>query len=465
MIRNLLHKFTRERDLTSGSLSKAVWVLAVPMMIGNLLQTAFNLVDMAWVGRLGPDALAAVSMSGSILMVLMFVMIGVGVGTTALVARAIGAKEKAQADHFAMQSLVLGLIGSVFFGLIGYFISPFLLTLLGADPTVASLGTGYLQIMFIGVIVMFFMFLIAAILQGAGDAITPMVVLAISVLLNIVLDPLMIFGIGFPKMGVNGAAWATVIAEGIGSLIALEVLLHGRSRVQVKLADLRIDWPVMWRILKIGLPASVQMSLRGLMGIALIAIVAKFGMAAVAAYGVGLRLNMLAMMPGFALANAAGTLVGQNLGAKKPERAVTSSWLAVGYYLVISILLGVLFLVFPERLMMVFNEQLQVISIGAELLRYTAAGLPFVVVGLVLGRSLNGAGDSLPPAVFTLIALWFIQVPLAFYLSGTMGLTGIWVAILIAQIVLALLTFAWFQAGFWKADTKGRTVTAVKLEL
>ncbi|MCU0641762.1 MAG: MATE family efflux transporter [Candidatus Margulisbacteria bacterium] len=454
MIGRFYRRFTRERDLTSGSLPKAIWILAIPMMLGNMLQAAFNLVDMIWVGRLGPDALAAVSMSGSILMVLMFVMIGVGVGTTALVARSIGAKEKAKADHYAMQSLLLGLIGSAVFGLIGYFLSPLLLALLGADRAVAALGTGYMQIMFIGVVVMFFMFLISAVLQGAGDALTPMIILAISVLLNIVLDPLLIFGIGFPKMGVNGAAWATVIAEGIGSLVALEVLLRGRSRVHVRLADFRVDWGAMGRILSIGLPASVQMSLRGLMGIALITIVARFGMAAVAAYGVVLRINMIAMMPGFALANAAGTLVGQNLGAKKPERAVASSWLALGYYLLITLLLGVLFFVFPEPLMLIFNDQAGVVTVGVELLRYTAVGLPFLAVGLVLGRAINGSGDSLPTAFFTLVALWFVQVPLAFYLAGRLGLTGIWVAILIAQVVLALLNYGWFQTGFWQRKAK-----------
>ena len=243
MIKKLFFAFQKERDLTTGSITKGIFILAIPMILSNLLQAAFNLVDMIWVGRLGASALAAVAMSGQIIMVVMFVMIGIAVGTTAKVARAVGEKDRPKADNVAMQSLILGFFGSVIFAIVGYYLSPWLLEVLGAKPDVVMLGTGYLRITFIGVIVMFYGFLISAILQGAGDAATPMVILVVATLINIVLDPIMIFGLGFfPKLGVNGAAWATVISRAIGSVIALEVLLKGRSRIHVRLKYFKIDW-------------------------------------------------------------------------------------------------------------------------------------------------------------------------------------------------------------------------------
>ncbi len=453
MIKKLFLRFQKERDLTSGSISKGIWILAIPMIVSNLFQTAFNLVDMAFVGRLGSAALAAVSMGGQILMVVMFLMIGVAAGTTAMVARAVGAKNQAKADNVAMQSLILGFFGSIIFAVIGYLISPWLLEILGAGPEVIQAGTGYLRITFAGVLVMFYMFLIAAILHGAGDAATPMVILGISTVINIVLDPLMIFGIGFfPKLGVNGAAWATVIARGIGAAIALEVLLRGRSRVHVRMKYLKADPDAIWRIMRIGLPASAQMTLRGLVGIVLIAVVAGFGTEAVAAYGVGIRLFMIAMMPGFALGMAAGTLVGHNLGAKLPGRAARSAWTAVGYYSIFMFAIAFLFIIFAQYLILIFNNDPNVVKMGTSFLRITSWGYFFIAFSLILNRALSGAGDTVSPMIFTFIALWMVQIPLAIYLSRMpqLGINGVWIAILAAYVVQAFITTAWFQVGRWK---------------
>lgn len=453
MIKNLFHKFKKERDLTSGPISKNLWILAFPMLASNMLQAAFNLVDMFWVGKLGPQALASVAMAGSVLMIIMFIMMGIGAGTTAMVARAIGAKDKEKAEKAATQSLLLGFIGAAIFSIIGYFLSAWFLQVLGADAQVVKLGTGYMQITFLGVIVIFFMFLISAILQGAGDAITPMLILAFATVINIVLDPILIFGwFGFPKMGINGAALASVIAEGIGSLIALEVILRGRSRIHVRFHRLKADLSTMLMILKIGIPASLQMTLRGLVGVALISIVAKFGTIAVAAYGVGLRLNMLALMPGFALAMAAATLMGQNLGANKPERAQQSAWAAVGYYAVFMLFLGVVFILYAPQVVAFFNSDPMVISIGAGYFRITTWGYLFIAVGVVLSRSLAGAADTVAPMIITFIALWLVQIPMAIILSNIngIGLNGIWIAILAAYIMQGVLTLLWFQTGKWK---------------
>ena len=453
MIRKILGTFRKERDLTSEPIPKAIWLLALPMIISNMLHAAFNVVDMIWVGRLGAQALAAVAMSGTILMIVMFVMIGIGIGTTAMVARFVGAKEFGKADDVAMQSLIMGFFLSVVFAVVGYLISPSMLRILGASPEIVHLGTGYMQIFFLGVIVMFYMFLISAILQGAGDAATPMLVLGFAIILNFILDPLMIFGIGpFPRLGVNGAAWATVISEAIGSVIALEILLKGRSRVHVRLKKLKVDFSVMWRILKIGIPASTQMLLRGFMGLVLMAIVAGFGTFAIAAYGVGVRITMLAMMPGFALGGAAAALVGQNLGANKPERAVSSAWTTAGYYSVFMFIVTLIYLFFAPNIIAIFNTQPEVVKTGSEFLRIIAVGNIFIAVGLILGRAVSGAGDTFYPMVFTFIALWLVQIPLAYFLSRipALGLRGVWIAILVAHLVMVVLNTIWFQMGRWK---------------
>jgi putative MATE family efflux protein len=453
MIKRLLHKFQKERDLTTGSISKAIWILAIPMIVSNLLQSAFNLVDMAFVGRLGPVALAAVAMAGQVLMIVMFVMIGVGAGTTALVSRAVGEKNRAKADNIAMQTAILGLVGSVVFGTIGYLLSPWMLEILGASPEVVQVGTGYLQITFAGIMALVYMFSIAAVLHGAGDATTPMIILGLSTILNIVLDPLLIFGIGFfPELGVNGAAWATVISRGIGAIIALEVLLKGRSRVHVRLKYLRADFDIIWRILKIGMPASAQMTLRGLVGIVLIAVVAGFGTVAVAAYGVGIRFHMLAMMPGFALGMAAQTLVGQNLGAKQPERAARSAWTTAGYYSIFMLSISVLFIIFAPYLILIFNNDPKVLEYGTNFLRITSWGYIFIAFSLIFNRSLSGAGDTISPLVLTFIALWLVQLPLAIFLSRvpTLAANGIWIAVLASYAVQGVMTTVWFQTGRWK---------------
>jgi len=453
MLKKIFNKFQKERDLTSGSISKNLWILAFPILTSNLMQAVFNLVDMFWVGRLGPVAIAAVAMCGSIMMIVMFVMMGIGAGTTAVVARAIGAKNKQKAEKAAMQSLILGFWTALFFSIIGYFLSAPILTALGADPAVVSIGTGYMQIIFLGVIVIVYMFLISAVLQGAGDAATPMLILVVSTLINIVLDPILIFGwLGFPKMGVNGAALATVIAEGIGSLIALEVLLNGRSRLQVHFSKIRSDLKTMFLILKIGMPASLQMTLRGLVGIALIYVVSKFGTTALAAYGIGMRLNMLALMPGFALAMAAGTLMGQNLGAKKPDRARASAWAAVFYYAAFLVVIGTWFVVFAPQVIAFFNNDPTVVAIGTSYFRITTWGYLFVAIGVVLSRALAGAADTVAPMIITFISLWLVQIPLAFILSdiSKLGLNGVWFAILAAYIMQGVLTWIWFSTGRWK---------------
>ncbi len=453
MIKRIFKNTSLDRNLTSGSIAAHIWFLSLPIIATNLFQALFNLIDMFWVGKLGSDAIAAVAMSGTILMIVMFLMIGIGAGTTAIISRFIGAKKNAHADNTAMQSVTMAFFMSVILSIAGYICSPYLLEILGAAPEVAAYGTGYLQIMFISIFIMFFLFLISAIFQGAGDVKTPMLLLAFSTVINIILDPLLIFGIGpFPCLGINGAAWATVISRAVGSIIALEILLKGRSLIHVRLNEYKLDFNIMWRILKIGISSSAQMSFRGFMNLAIMALVASFGTFAVAAYGIGIRLEMIVLMPGFGFAGAAATLVGQNLGAKDSLRAEKSGWFSVFYYTIFMAIMALIFICFAPNLISIFNNNPEVIEIGAFYLKIMALTFIFTSISMPLNRSLIGAGDTFPAMIFTFIGLWLVLVPAAFYFSKytSSGLKGIWYAMSISSFVMALMYSAYFKSGRWK---------------
>ncbi len=441
------------RDLTSGSMSGAIWALALPTMLAASAQTTISLVDTFWVGRLGADAIAAVGMCGQVMFLLFTVFIGISAASSALVARAVGASDFDRADHVATQALILTLAASVVVGTLGYLFAPELMRLLGAAPEVARLGAGYLRITFTGSVFIFSMTVGGGILRGAGDAVTPLVIAVLAAVVNLVLDPLLIFGlVGFPEMGVRGAALASVTAQAIAYSVGFGVLLVGRLRVRLRLKDSRLDPAVVWRIVRIGLPASVQMSARAAMGIVLIGIVARFGTEVVAALTIGMRLQMVAFMPTFGIAEASSALVGQNLGAGKPDRAERSALVATSYTLLVMGGMALVYSNFGRSLVSLFTPNAAVIEAGGLLLVIVAPGLVFAAIGITLGRAIGGAGDTVPTAVFTFLALWGIQVPLAIWLSGyaTFGETGVWWASVVAGLVLCSMTATYFFSGRWK---------------
>jgi len=443
----------RNRDLTSGNISKNIWVLAWPMMVGNILQTAFNVVDMIFVGKLGAEAIAAVSLSGMILMLIITLIIGIGIGTTALVARFIGAKEYSKANEVALQSILFGGISSLILAVIGFYYSEPLLELFGAEALVIKLGTDYLSIMFLGSFTMFLLFLGAAILRGAGDAMTPMLILMLSAFINIVADPLLIFGLGpFPRLEIKGAAIATVIARGIGMLIILFILIKGYSYIKINLRNIKLKFDIIWRITRIAIPGSIQMGTRSISGLIMMSIVVLYGTYALAAYGIGLRVVMIVMMPGFGLGAATATLVGQNLGAKQPQRAEKTVWIALIFYEVIMIVIGCLFYLLAPKIIYVFNNNPEVIREGVSFLRIVTLSYVFLAMGIVLHQSLHGAGDTIPPMIITGISLLGVRIPLAFFLPKFFALNtqGIWLAIALSTVLEGSVVAFWFKAGRWK---------------
>ncbi|NLB60470.1 MAG: MATE family efflux transporter, partial [Lentisphaerae bacterium] len=408
----------RASSLTEGSIRWSIARLALPMFIGAILQNTQTLIDLFWVGSLGSTAVAAVAMANTILMVLFPMVMGISMGTVALVARFMGADNRAAAGAVAGQSLMLALLIGGAMALLGWYVSDPLLRILRAAPEVIAAGGIFLRISLLGSFTIFVLFIGNAALQGAGDTVTPMIIMAISNVLNIFLDPIFIFGIGpFYGLGVKGAAIATVLSQAVAAYASLYILFSGRARVHVFWAHWKPKLDLSRRILRIGLPGSGQMLSRSLVGALLMGIVAECGTAAVAAYVIGLRFHMIILMPAFALGGAAATLVGQNLGAGNSRRAQRAAWaaaaLGIGFMLVTSALI----IAIAPGLIRVFNAETQVVQIGVEYLWTVSPFYLFAALAIVLGRALNGAGDSLTPMLCTMLALWGLQLPLAIWFS------------------------------------------------
>jgi len=447
-----LSAINREKKITSGNIPKNVFALAMPLMIGAVLQTSQSLIDLFWVGKLGTEAISAVAMSGTIIMFVFTISLGLSIGTLSLVARDIGAGRKDEANVTASHSVIVGLALGVAAALTGLLFSDIFLRLLGADTDVIAAGNHYLRIMLMGSFTMIVLFTCNYVLQAAGDTFHPMLFLGLANIFNIVLDPIFIFGIGVPKMGTSGAALATVLGQAISMVLVLNLLLRKDALVKLTYRGFRFRPDILKDIVKIGVPASLQMFLRTTMYIVLVSLVAGFGMKAVAAYGIIMRLQVVMLMPSFALGGAAATFMGQNVGACKPGRARTSVWTATFFDSAIMLFLGVVFFIFPRAILSVFNQDVRLLDIGVEFLRISAFFYSFMGFGIVLNRGLRGAGDTFMPMLITAFTLWAYTVPLAFYLSQNtvLGLKGIWWAMATSHLVQAILTIIWFESGMWK---------------
>ena len=438
-------------DLTQGKILSNIWYLALPIVLTNLLQDAFNLVDMYFVGKLSPGAIAAVSMSGIILGLMMTAVMGISLGTIALISQAVGGGNIEKADEVVGQSLLLGLFITAIVTSLGFLFAAPMLGALGAEEEVVILGVSYIRIMCLGSGTIFLTILMFSALRGAGDPIIPMVALTISTILNITLDPIMIFGLfGFPKLEVGGSALATVISRTVALIIVLWALTRQKSIIKLRLRDLRPNFKIQGKIVKIGLFASIESVVIHLSGLLLIVFVAAWGTNTVAAYGIGMRLNFAVMIPVLGLGMASATLIGQNLGANKADRAEKSGWLCALFGVIIMGSLSAFFLLFPGQVIAFFNNDLEVVAIGEQFIRWVTPTLAFIGLAIVLGRSLGGAGDTFHPMLFTGISLLVIRILLADWLPNHMGLIGIWIAIGFSNIIHGILITIWFKAGRWK---------------
>lgn len=452
MVKRFITFFSaRDRDLTKGPILKNIFYLAFPLMVSSALNTTQSLIDMFWVGRLGSVSIAAVAMSAIVMMVVLTLLFGISTGTVALISQNFGAKNFKQVENVAMQSLFVALFSSLVITVFGFFCAKQSLKVIGASEEVIAIGTPYLRIIFLGMATISLLFVGNAILQGMGDALIPMILVILANILNIILDPIFIFGIGVPRMNTNGAAWATNISQAISCLIILYIFFSGRSKLHIRIKEFKIDFKIIWQILKIGFPSSLQMFFRSIMGLVMVYLVAYFGTQAIAAYGIAMRLQMVMLMPSFALGATAATLLGQNLGAGKINQARKSALMATWLDLVIMLLVGVLFFIFSREIISVFDKNPEVIKIGSDYLRITAIFYSFIAFGVVLNRALGGAGDTFVPMLITFVSLWIVQIPLAIILKNLgFGLNGIWWAISIAFVVNGMLTLLWFAIGKWE---------------
>ncbi len=445
-----------DEDFTSGPVGRALGLLAIPMMLEMAMESIFAVVDIAFVSRLGTDAVAAVGITEALITVLYGIAIGLGMGVTAMVSRRIGAGDTAGAAQVAGQAIWVGALISIVIGVAGATHARELLELMGASSGVIEQGEGFTTVLLGGSVSIIYLFLLNAAFRGAGDAAIALRSLWLANGINIVLDPCLIFGLGpFPELGVTGAAVATTIGRSVGVVYQLWYLLDGRGRLRFQYRYLRFNLTLSVRIVRISMGGIGQFIIATASWIAVMRIVALYGSAAIAAYTIALRMMEFIFLPAWGLGNAAATLVGQNLGANQPERAEKSAWAAARYNTLFMTLAGVFLLIFAEFITGLFTNEAAVLEWGTNCLQILAIGIPMYAVGMVVVQALNGAGDTITPAILNLICFWLIQIPLAYWLAtGTsLGPNGAFLAIVIAESLLTILATLVFRTGTWKLQT------------
>jgi putative MATE family efflux protein len=440
-------------EYTRGRISRALGLLAIPMMLEMSMESVFAVVDIAFVSILGTDAIAAVGITEALITVLYAVAVGLGMAVTAMVARRIGAQEREAAARVTGQAIWIGAVLSLMIGIPGVIYAADMLRLMGASEGVIETGSGFAAVLLGGSASILYLFLLNAAFRGAGDANVALRSLWLANGLNIILDPCLIFGLGpFPEMGVTGAAVATTIGRSIGVLYQLWYLFDGRGRLEFHLRNLAIAPKVMMRMLVISAGGIGQFLIATSSWIIVMRIVALYGSTAVAAYTIGLRIFEFVWLPSWGLGNAAATLVGQNLGANKPDRAQDSTWLAARYNLVFMTTIGTLLVALAPGVAGLFSDDPEVLRYGTSCLRILAVGVPMYAIGMIITQALNGAGDTRTPTLINFLCFWVLQIPLAYWLATdvSMGPNGVFVAIVVSESLVTVLSVIVFRAGRWK---------------
>lgn len=441
------------REYTSGSINKALFMLSVPMILEMVMESLFAVVDVFYVSKLGVNAVATIGLTESMLMILYSVAIGLSMATTALVARRVGEKNFKGASDSAVQAIYVTLVFSLLLSIPGILFPKDLLRIMGASEQLIEEGYQYTQIMLGGNICIMFLFLINAIFRGAGDASLAMRSLWIANSMNILLCPVFIFGFAFiPAMGIKGAAIATTIGRGIGVLYQCIMLARKSSVIRISVENLKVQFSIITSLIKISLGGMGQFLVESASWIFLVRIVSIFGSDALAGYTIAIRIIIFTLLPSFGLANAASTLVGQNLGANEPERAEKSVWKAAFYNMVFLGTVSFFFIVFAEAFIGIFSTEPVVISYGKIALQIICIGYVFFAYGMITAQSFNGAGDTRTPTYINVFSHWIIQIPLAYLLSIVfeLGPKGTFIAVAFAFSLHALISVYIFKKGNWK---------------
>lgn len=440
------------QDYTAGPIGRALLLLAVPMVLETAMESVFAVVDVFWVSRLGVGAISAVGITESILILVYTLALGLSIGATAMVSRRIGEKDPDGAARSAVQAVALGFGVAAVLGVLGGIYALRLLELMGAAPAVVAQGTGYARIMLAGNGTVLLLFLLNAVFRGAGDAAIAMRVLWIANGINLVLDPLFIFGWGpFPELGVTGAAVATNIGRGTAVLIQLVTLLHREGRIRVHRKHLRLDPGRMWRLVRLSGTGTFQIFVGEATFILLIRMLTDFGTEVVAGYTIAIRLITFALLPAWGVSNAAATMVGQSLGAGKPERAERAVKLAGRWNMAVLGTVGLVFFAFAPPIVAAFTSDPEPARWGVLCLRIVGLGFPFYGYGMVVVQSFNGAGDTWTPTLVNIGCFWLFELPAAWFLSRHgLGPAGVFLAITIAYSAVAVVGGVLFRRGRWK---------------
>jgi putative MATE family efflux protein len=440
-------------DYTTGPLSRAIVLLAIPMVTEMIMESVFAVWDIFWVAHLGADAVATVGLTESLLTLIYTAAMGLSIGVAAMVARRIGEKNPEGAADAAVQGIALGVGVAAVIGVLGVMFAPRLLAVMGASSAVQAMGATYARIMLGGNVVILLLFLINAIFRGAGDAAIAMRVLWLANWINIALGPCLIFGLGpFPRLGVTGAAVATTIGRGTGVLYQLYRLWRGDARVTIRRSHLALHPAVMRTMLRLSGTGTVQVLIGTASWIGLVRIVASYGSEALAGYQIAIRIIIFALLPSWGLANAAATLVGQGLGSGNPERAERAVWLAGFYNMLFLGSVGAVFVALAGPIVAVFTSDREVASIAEVCLRTISYGFLFYAYGMVITQSFNGAGDTWTPTWINLGCFWLWEIPLAYFLARDAGLgpRGVALAVTIAFSTVAVVSALLFRRGRWK---------------
>ncbi len=443
----------KEVNITGGKLDTVIFMLAVPMVVEMFMESLFAIVDAFFVARISVDAVAAVGLTESCLTILYSLAWGLSMGITALVARRIGEGDTQGANEAALQAIYLGTGFSIIISFVGIFYSEELLGLMGATPQIISIGSGFTKWMLGGNIVIMLIFLINGIFRGAGDAVIAMRTLWISNGINLILDPLLIFGYGpFPECGVEGAAIATTIGRGLGVVYQLYHLLKGSGKIKLVINKLKIQWEIIVKLINLSAGGTGQFIIASASWIFMMKIISNFGSEAVAGYTLAIRVIVFTILPSWGMANAAATLVGQNLGANHPDRAEKAVWRTGFFNSIFMGLVMIVFLLFSESLIRSFTADVKVIEYGKLCLSIVSLGYIFYGYGMIVAQAFNGAGDTRTPTILNFFAFWVFQIPFAYFIAVYLNMqaTGVFIAIVVAESLLTLAGIILFKRGKWK---------------
>jgi putative MATE family efflux protein len=457
-----------ELDLTEGDILKPLLYLSLPIVITNLLQTAYNLADTFWLGQYSTDALAAISFAFPMVFLLISLGLGLSVAGSVLVAQHTGAGEHEKAEYAASQTVTFAFLGSAILGLVGFAVVGPFLELLGTPPDALAGATAYMRVVALGLPFMFGFFVFVALMRGAGDTVTPMFVMLGTVVLNVVIDPFLINGwtlvsnaplvgtITFPELGIEGAAVATVFSRSLAMLVGLAIMLRGNYGIQIHLRDMVPDFGYLRKILQIGVPASVEGTGRALSVNLLLVIVGLYPKEVAAAFGIGTRVFSVIFLPAIAVARGVETMSGQNIGADNYDRAETANYVAAkGLFVVLSVL-GILIFLFPRPIAAVFTDNAEVLNYSDTFLRFVALSFGFTGIMRAFSGGFRGAGKTLVAATIAVGSLGAIRLPVAAVAQHFVGVEGIWIAFAVSNVAGAVIAWSWFRKGTWRSgDVRG----------